>query len=138
MWVVVGEEKWDRETWERYHKMEMEDGLRDVMRCGWLYEETYEKYCEEFDKAKGELFSGVEEVSRIRKRLYEMPYGKDWEEECDYYSDYHKDIYGWRPRDIGEILRCKGISREMREAMWEKMDEERKAEWEKAKETTGV
>lgn len=131
MWVVVGEEKMDRETWERYHGYEMEDGLRDVMRNGWLYEETYEKYCEEFDKAKGELFTGVEEVARIRNRLYEMPYDEDWEEECNYYSDYHKDIYGWRPRDIGDILTHKGISRAMREAMWEKMRAKREAEWAK-------
>ena len=131
MWVVVGEEKWDKATWERYHEMEMEDGLRDVMRSGWLYEESYEKYCEEFDKAKAELFEGVEGVAKIRNTLYTMPYGKEWEEECDFYSDYHKDIYGWRPRDIGEILRYKGVSSEMREAMWKQMEEERKAEWAK-------
>ena len=135
MWVVVGEEKWDRETWERYHEMEKDD-LCSVMRSGWLYEETYEKYCEEFDKAKAELFSGCEEVAKIRNRLYNMPYGEDWEEECNYYSDYHKDIYGWRPRDIGEILRYKGISSEMREEVWKKMEEKRKAEW--AKETNVV
>ena len=123
MWVVVGEEKFDRETWERYHQMDIEDGFRS----GSLYEETYEKYCDEFDKAKAELFEGVEGVARIRHRLYEMPYGVDWEEECDYYSDYHKDIYGWRPRNIGDILKYKGVSREMREAMWDKMDEMRKA-----------
>ena len=134
MWVVVGEEKWDKETWERYHEMEANDCVRDVERCGWLYEETYEKYCEEFDKAKANLFEGVEAVAKVRKRLYEMPYGRDWEEECDWYSDYHKDIYGYRPKDIGEILRYKGISREMREAMWEKMDEERKEEYARMKE----
>ena len=128
----------DRETWGRYHQMEMEDGLRDVMRCGWLYEETYEKYCEEFEKAKSELFSDVEEVAKIRNHLYEMPYGKDWEEECGYYSDFHKDVYGWRPRDIGDILRYKGVSREQREAMWDAMEAERKAEWEKQKAQKGV
>ena len=132
MWVVVGEEKWDKETWERYHELEAES-LRDVMRSGWLYEETYEKYCEEFDKAKAGLLEDVEGVARVRNSLYTMPYGKDWEEACDYYSDYHKDIYGWRPRDIGDILRYKGVTREMREEMWKKMEEERKAEWEKAK-----
>ena len=131
MWVVVGEEKWDKETWERYHEMEKEN-LWEVMRSGWLYEETYEKYCEEFDKAKGELFDGVEYVAKIRNKLYTMPYGKDWEEECSFYSDYHKDIYGWRPRDIGEILEHKGITREMREPMWKKMEEERKAEYAKS------
>ena len=133
MWVVVGEEKFDKATWERYHEMEMERGLRDVMVSGWLYEESYEKYCEEFDKAKSELFKGVEEVAKIRNTLYMMPYGRDWEEECNWYSDHHKDIYGYRPRDIGAILTYKGITREMREAMWEKMREEREAEWAKAK-----
>ena len=130
MWVVVGEEKMSREEWGRYHELEKER-MWEVERSGWLYEETYEKYCEAFDKAKAELFEGVEEVARIRHNLYTMPYGEDWEEEYGYYSDYHKDIYGYRPKDGGEILRYKGVTAEMREAMWKKMEEKRKAEWAK-------
>ncbi len=126
MWVVVGEEMMDKKKWEEYHEMEKQN-IHDVMRWGWVYCETYEKYCEEFKKAKAGLFDDVEEVARIRKSLYTMDYGKAWEECCDCYSDYHKDVYGYRPKDIGDILAYKGVTMEQRKAMWQKMEEERRA-----------
>lgn len=120
--VNVGEEKMTRSEWENYHRIEMQFPY-DVEVMGWLYGATYEEYCAEFDAQKAELPKMVDEVARVRTKLLTMPYGVEWEEEYNWYSDFHKDVYGYRPKE--RLTEMRGITHEMREAVWAKMDEAR-------------
>lgn len=70
----------------------------------WLGGDTLEKIAEQLNGYK-KMLEGVEDdkkkLSDIKKQLEQGGIGRDeWDDLYSFYSDYYKDIYGYRPRDV--------------------------------------
>ena len=70
----------------------------------WLGGDTLEKIAEQLNGYKKMLEEAEDDKKKllgIKKRLEQGGIDRDeWDDLYSYYSDYHKDVYGYRPRDV--------------------------------------
>lgn len=66
------------------------------------WDKAYNRYCE--INAKAQARYRAENIDKLKKFYDEHIAGKTWEqidpEGWDFYSDFHKDVFGYRPRTL--------------------------------------
>jgi hypothetical protein len=80
----------------------------DTVPCGTPeWDKAYDRYCELRAKEREEYKAS--HIDDLRRFYDEHIAGRDWSEidpeAWDWYSDYHKDVFGYRPKTInfGEL-----------------------------------
>lgn len=66
------------------------------------WDEAYDRYCELCAKEQAEY--RAENIDKLKAYYDKYIAGKTWDEidaeDWGFYSDYHKDVFGYRPRSL--------------------------------------
>ena len=76
--------------------------LDTVSPCSEEWSKAYARYCE-LDRIEQEEYR-KENISKLKEFYDKYIANKEWseidDEDWSFYSDYHKDVFGYRPRSL--------------------------------------
>ena len=74
----------------------------DTLLCGEEWDKAYNRYCELCAKEQEEY--KAENIDNLKKFYDKYIAGREWKDidgdAWDWYSDYHKDVFGYRPKTL--------------------------------------
>ena len=89
-------------TFEQKELNLLRELLDTTPSCTELWSKAYDRYCELCAKEQEEYKAN--NIDTLKKFYDEHIAGKEWAEidrdDWDWYSDYHKDVFGYRPKTL--------------------------------------
>ena len=74
----------------------------DTLPCCEEWDKAYDRYCEL--RAKEQEEYRAENIGELKRFYDEHIAGREWKDidgdDWDWYSDYHKDVFGYRPKTL--------------------------------------
>lgn len=115
MYCYINDTKMTKTEWEATHTADYMD------EDGYIYCDTYEAYCAEFDKWMAMLIETRDYLRKTYVELMKAEFTDAWAESFSDFCENFKDCYGRSPWFADDMLIAKGITRDDLRKAWKRM-----------------